>query len=366
MVLVIATTTRASQVFIPEPAGDRWMYWFGDSSGSRSSASVYGAYGSHDYPNYDFDDRHGQMFLDFDTSSVVTPAKGVGNYNIKSLVVSIIVNYGNIFPYDPSFDTLQTYQNESLDADAGRPIELFGVGYRGGFNLATFRENSAYQSVSGNKATRNAYAMGFLNGEAVDVSNNVEQGFEVSPWAVGQINGELDLDGNFRELSLPLGALVPVDAVMNFAIDIGNPAIRTYVQSGLNAGRLQFMVTSLYPAQQQVSNVPSFHTKESYYHQSVEFPDLYLAAQLSAEISIAATSHKPELKIVASSGPSYRISFSSKNGFNYRLEYKNSLSVTSWTGLGESITGNGEELFFEDTTAAGQLSRFYRVISNPN
>jgi hypothetical protein len=220
--------------------------------------------------------------------------------------------------------------------------------------------------VSGNKATRNAYAMGFLNGEAVDVSNNVEQGFEVSPWAVGQINGELDLDGNFRELSLPLGALVPVDAVMNFAIDIGNPAIRTYVQSGLNAGRLQFMVTSLYPAQQQVSNVPSFHTKESYYHQSVEFPDLYLAAQLSAEISIAATSHKPELKIVASSGPSYRISFSSKNGFNYRLEYKNSLSVTSWTGLGESITGNGGELFFEDTTAAGQLSRFYRVISNPN
>jgi hypothetical protein len=345
------------------------MYWFGDASGSRGAASVYGAYGVHDYPEYDFDDRHAQMFLDFDTRNFVEPGKGAQNYQIDSLVVTVVANYRDVFRYDPTFDSLQTYLNESLDTDLGRPIEIYGVGYRGGWSRETFRENSPYQSGGANKGTRNAFPLDFINGQPTDVSNNVEQAFEVRPWAVGQVYGALDLDGTFLPGAPQPGAMVPVDAVFSFAINLTDPLIKSYIQDGLHAGRLHFMLTSLYPALQQVSDVPSFHTKESYYHRHVDYPDLYLAAQLEAVVAVSTnsnSSHKPELAISQLTKSSFRISFPSLQGFRYQLEFKNSLGDMEWTALGGFLTGNGSVLSYDDATAAGRGSRFYRIKSTAN
>jgi len=216
------------------------MYWFGDSTGNRAAASVYGAYGTNDYADYNFDDRQAQMMLDFDTTSLAPAGQGATNYTVNLLKIRLVVNYGGVFRYDPSFDSLATYRGTQVDTDLGRPIELYGVGYRGGFSRETFRENSPYQSTSstGNRGVRNAYAMDFINGTPTDVSNNVEENFEVRPWAVGQITGQLETDGTFSSLSLPPGVTVPTDAVMVFSVDLSDPSIRSYVQEGLDAGRL--------------------------------------------------------------------------------------------------------------------------------
>jgi hypothetical protein len=129
------------------------------------------------------------------------------------------------------------------------------------------------------------------------------------------------------------------------------------------------MLTSLYPALQQVSDVPSFHTKESYYHRHVDYPDLYLAAQLEAVVAVSTnsnSSHKPELAISQLTKSSFRIFFPSLQGFRYQLEFKNSLGDMEWTALGGFLTGNGSVLSYDDATAAGRGSRFYRIKSTAN
>ncbi len=353
-----------------QPSGDRWMYWQGDFSGGRVSASVYGAYGPFDYLEfgYDFDDRHAQMLLDFDTTQIAQPGLGAENYDVSSIVVSIVVDQADAFVYDSTHDPLVTYTNEA-DQDSGRPLELFGVGYRGGFSLANFRENSAYQSLTGFKNVRNAYAMDFINGLPSDVSNNVEQNFEVSPWGVGQFTGQVELDGSFSPGSLPEGQLVPQDAVIEFAVDLSNPLIRAYVKAGLHAGRLQFMVSSLlgysYQNDEGASGgFPSFYTKESIYHVPQE--NIFLAAQLSGDVAVqAAPVHRPELSISRDSATGRkRIWFHAQEGHSYQFKFSNDLTSNNWSNLGSARTGSAGQVIEEfDSPTAGTERRFYRVVA---
>lgn len=361
----------SSSVLINQPSGDRWMYWMGDGGGDRQSASVYGAYGSFDYTSqgYDFDDRHAQMLVDFDTTAIAQPGKGAGNYTVQSLTLTIVVNVESQFVYDPSHDPLGSYRGTVADADAGRPLELFGVGYRGGWSLATFRENSPYQSfnATGYKNVRNAYAMDFVGGLARDVSNNVELNFEVSPWAVGQITGVVELDGTFTPAPLAAGQLVPQDSVVEFTVNLSNPLVRDYVHQGLHAGRLQFMVTSLlgytYTGNEGADGkFPSFYTKESIYH--VPDEGVYLAAQLEGDVSIqAAAAHVPVVSIAPAAPSGMKISFTSQVGHSYQVQFKNSLADANWTNAGGARAGTGGVLDHVDNPPAGTSSRFYRVVS---
>lgn len=355
---------------LTQPTGDRWMYWVGDTDGGRPSASVYGAYGPFDLisQGYDFDDRHAQMLLDFDTTSIAQPGLGAGNYQVGSIVLSIVVDQGDAFVYDPTHDPLHTYTGAS-DPDAGRPIELFGVGYRGGFSLTSFRENSAYQSVAGNKNVRNAYAMDFVSGLPRDVSNNVEQAFEVSPWAVGEVIGSVALNGTFEPGSLSAGQPVPWDAVIQFTVDLSDPLIRAYVQAGLNAGRLQFMVSSLlgysYQGDEGASGgFPSFYTKESIYHDPTG--NIFLAAQLSGDVSVgSAPVHRPSLSIShdAASGRN-RIWFTAQEGHTYQFQFRDELIPGQWSNLGSpKASSSGQTIEEWDTLPAGKPRRFYQVIA---
>jgi hypothetical protein len=348
------------------------MYWRGDFSGVRVSASVYGAYGPFDYLDfgYDFDDRHAQMLLDFDTTQIAQPGLGAENYNVSSIVVSIVVDQANAFVYDPTHDPLTTYTG-ATDPDLGRPLELFGVGYRDGFSLATFRENSAYQAprAVGYKGVRNAYAFDFINGLPRDVSNNVEQNFEVSPWGVGQFAGQVELDGSFLPGSLQGGQLVPQDAVMEFAVNLSNPLIRAYVQAGLHAGRLQFMVSSLlgysYQDDEGASGgFPSFYTKESIYH--VPQDDIFLAAQLSGDVAVqSAPVHRPSLSISRDSATGRkRIWFHAQEGHSYQFKFSSDLTSNEWSNLGSPRTGSAGQIIEEfDSPPAGTERRFYQVVA---
>jgi hypothetical protein len=363
----------SAPVLISQPAGDRWMYWMGDPTGSRQSASVYGAYGSFDYisQGYDFDDRHAQMLVDFDTTAIAQPGRGAGNYTVQSLVLTIVVDQDLQFVYDPTHDPLGSYRGTVADVDAGRPLELFGVGYRGGLSLATFRETSLYQSNSttGFKNVRNAYAMDFVGGLARDVSNNVELNFEVAPWAIGQITGTVELDGTFTPGSLNPGASVPQDSVVQFTVSLSNPLVRNYVQQGLHAGRLQFMVTSLlgysYKGDQGDSGgFPSFYTKENLFHEPSK--GIYLAAQLEGDVTIqSAAAHRPEVSI-ASTPTGMKISFTSQTSHTYQVQSKDNLTDSNWTPRGTPRSGTGGILEHIDFPANGTRQRFYRVLSTRN
>ena len=53
------------------------------------------------------------------------------------------------FVYDPTTDPWQCFvattdPNYIPDVDLGQPVELFGVGYRNGWSVSTFLENSPY------------------------------------------------------------------------------------------------------------------------------------------------------------------------------------------------------------------------------
>lgn len=368
----------AVPVTLFEPAGDRWMYWFGDFDGARTSASVYGAYGAFDYlaDGYDFDDRHAQMLLEFDTTSIVPPGKGAANYQVSSIEVRLLVNEGDQFRYDPSHDILATYTGAQPDSDPGRPIELFGVGYRSGFSGGTFREDSPYVSsayleqngVTVVKARRNAYAMDFVGGAARDVSNNVEDRFEVSPWAIGQIPGIADEAGELLPQPLQDGSLVPYEAVMTFTIDLTNPLVRAYVQEGLDAGRLQFMVTSLteyaYTGDQGGSGgFPSFYTKENFNHWPAG--GVNLAPRLAAEVAVeSGPVHRPLPVIARVPGSGFRISFETQTGHSYQVRHGVAPDLVEAANLGPPVTGDGSVRFIDDPAVAGPgLSRrFYHVL----
>ena len=384
IVFLIAISGHAATVTLLEPKGDRWMYWFGDFDGARSSASVYGAYGSYDYvaEGYDFDDRHAQMFLDFDTTSIAPAGQGAPNYQIASIQIRLVVNEGGQFLYDPSYDPLSTYVSAQA-SDPGRPIELFGVGYRSGFSREAFRENSPYANgdfdvqnrVTIVKSRRNAYAMDFVDGVPRDISNNVEERFEVSPWAEGQIPGIADEGGELSPQPLSPGSPVPYEAVMTFTIVLTNPLIRAYVQEGLNAGRLHFMVTSLseyvYAGDQGgAGGFPSFYTKDNFNH----WPEggINLAPRLTAQVTVGgAPVHRPIPIIDRAPVSGFQISFPTQTGHTYQVRYSSTPDMATVTNLGLPVTGDGLLRSVDDPAVASPElpKRFYHVLvmqnSNP-
>jgi hypothetical protein len=378
-ILVQGPEARAAAFEILQPAGDKYMYPFITDptfGGDRDYASTFGAYGSIDDPDFNFDDRDAQFFLDFDTRSIVAPGQGAANYQISQLVVTVVVQNHNAFFYDPTPDALSTYTGGSVDSDTGRPIELYGVGYRSGWSLDTFRENSPFQTQPSSSALspqgdwnrkRNAFAMDFnSSGLARDVSNNVEENFETNPWAVADSPGLVELDGSYTESPLQAGSLVPEGRVFRFIINVSNLSIRQYLQAGLNAGRIHLMVSSLMGTSQGSTDISRFYTKESIFHDPSA--GSFLAAQLYGEVSIIPAGIPPVPKVsVSRLNPSgFRIFFETQSGYRYVVESRDSLASGNWSAKSTTFTGTGGTQIFDDTEADLPVRRFYRVAVTAN
>ena len=234
----LAQTVTAT---LPAPTLDRWNYPFASQPGIEAAIPTFAA-----LRQTGFDDRDSQFLLGFDTGSVVPAGLGGARYVIESAALTIHVSSELRFIYDPSFDSVATSYDPTdpafvADADAGKPVELFPVGYRNGFSDATYGESSAYSPFPPfppREGVRNAFAATFdASGlPTVDIGRHVRQRFEAIPMGVGM------------NPDLTVGALVPAGSSLTFAIDLSMPGVADYLARGMNAGQVRFMVSSLHAA----------------------------------------------------------------------------------------------------------------------
>jgi hypothetical protein len=260
LLLTVAAATSANAQLIddtiPIPSLDRWMYPFNGEPGAKLEIQTFGAAGIEG-----FDDMDGQMIVGFDTTELVPAGLGADKYRIGAIILTTTNVNGDVFEYDPTYDSYKTLLDPGdpdfiPDEDPGWSINVYAVGYRGGFDLASFEEDTDFGDIPpdfNTEGVRNAYAALFDgNGDAFDVSRFVKQRFEAPPLATGIVDG------------LTPGTFVPADSLFEFDTDICTPGFRGYVKASLDLGKLNLAVTSLVPAaKQDPEGLPRWYSKEN-------------------------------------------------------------------------------------------------------
>ncbi|HMP76255.1 MAG TPA: hypothetical protein PKE12_08170 [Kiritimatiellia bacterium] len=240
------------------PSYDRWMYPFSASSplGNRPTASTFGTL------DPDFDQRDAQVYFGFALTNAIPAGLGPDSYDVVSCRLEVTMS-GGATHYDPTQDPWQSYLDPTqalhvADADLGRPMELFGAGWRNGYTPWTYGEDGPYAAGFGvYKNVRNVHALGFVDGVGVDVSNSVDpdgtatNGFDPVVFAIGTA-------------ALPPGEEIPLPTTFAFDVDAANPLIQGYLRESLNDGILGLVLATLHQtAFEGPSNFPVWDQKES-------------------------------------------------------------------------------------------------------
>jgi hypothetical protein len=254
-----ALSSDVSIVYGP-PTGDRWMYPFANGTGTELRAPAFATPGQ-----TTFDDRDSQFLTFWNTDGVGQIPSGLGEetYRIKSLRVTVVVSSDQTFNYDPTADSVRNFlptsdPNYLADTDPGKPVELFGVGFRGIYQTQEFQENSPFPFGSMVKGTRNAYPAIFDEaGIPTDVSNDILNQIDHAPFALATTD------------AVAPGQLVPSGATMTFEVGLCDTSVRNYIARSLNSGRLYFLVTTLQPGVGGPGGgtgvtYPDFVTKETF------------------------------------------------------------------------------------------------------
>ena len=240
---------------------DRWVYPFNGTPGTRFVASVFAA------PLIEgFDDRDAQFVMGWDTAATIPTGLDHRSYTVNSAVVRAWISSPNRFVYDPSADPNASSYFISdpayvPDVDPGRPIELWPVGYRDGFDLLSWEENSPFSVsppvIEPSQGNRVIFAAQVTpSGATTDVSNSLKQRFETTPAAIGSA-------------ALTPGASVPADTRFSFTLDLCQPGVRAYVQRSLAQGRLNLALAAMHPVDFDPDSgptttlFPSFYTSEN-------------------------------------------------------------------------------------------------------
>jgi hypothetical protein len=207
------------------------------------------------------DSRLGQLLVGWDTANIIPTNLPVTRYLIRSVRATVTINDGNQVIYDPTHDAVETYFATNhpawqADTDPGRPIELFGVGFRNGYGATNFLQCSPVGN--GAVEANNVYALSWTtNGLPRDVGNSVGKTnahllpFEPWPFAVAQTT------------ATPPGGTLPPGAQLTFDLNLSDPFVVGYVRRALHKGRLDLMVSSLHQVSGQFGTepFPSFATR---------------------------------------------------------------------------------------------------------
>jgi hypothetical protein len=253
----VATTAAHADSFVvtfAQPTLDRWNYPFNPTPGTRITASTFG----NEAGGTLFDNRDGQFVVGFDTAAQVPAGLGASTYTVESCVLEITYANDFVVEYDPTVDPFNAFlpttdPEYADDTDAGQPLELYGVGYRNGFSLATWTEFTPFTPGNVlNPSVRSAFALGLdAGGAPVDVSNSVRERWTPQPFAVGTI------------AKLKPGSLIPINTKLRFSVDVARPGVQEYLRTAVDAGRLRLSVTSLTKVVQQGGNFPVFYCREN-------------------------------------------------------------------------------------------------------
>lgn len=274
------------------PDIDRWVYPFNGAPGYRSVASVFGSLGQETaFPPLSFDQRDAQFLVGFDLAPELVAGRGSCRYRVLSAQIILTTSTDLSFRYDPTYDLWTSYQGGAADAD-GRPIELYGAAFRNGWSACQidpgvpalnqfpcYYEGTPTQpgppfgpGTFPTAGSRHCFATDFANRVERDVSNNVRDGFDPAPFAVGQIAG------------LGVGAFVPVDRDVVFTLDVAQPDVQAYLRRACDTGLLRLVVTSL----QQASSAPGGGIGDgqfaSFYCKEIEVEGL--AARLTMDVRL--------------------------------------------------------------------------------
>jgi hypothetical protein len=247
-------SAQSFNLTLNSPEVDRWMYANNASPANNPKSSEFANFSE------DTDTRWAQYLLGYDTFSKIPTNLGAVNYLIRRVRLTLTIRLDQAFVYDPTYDSYTTYLPTNdiryqADSDPGRPIELYGAGFRNGFTTETFVQDTAYGSDA--PGQRNAFATGYsTNGLLVDVGNNVGKtnaafpAVEAYPFAIAQTT------------NVAPGQLVPINSKFTFDLNLDDPLVRQYVQEALNQGRLRLMVSGLHGSggQQSTIGFPGFFT----------------------------------------------------------------------------------------------------------
>ena len=225
------------------------------------------------------DSRLGQFMVGWDTTEVVPTIRPATHYLIRHCRVTITLNNGNQVIHDPTHDDYQTYfatNNPAWlpDADAGRPVELFGVGFRNSDSATNFAQCSTVGN--GAPGSNNVFAVSWsTNGLPEDIGNSVGKTneaslpFEAWPFSVAQTTDAAP------------GDAMPAGAQLAFDLNLDDTFLVGYVQRALQQGRLDFMVSSLHEVSGQFGSepYPAFTTR---FNQAVLDPPTTLDLEVTA------------------------------------------------------------------------------------
>lgn len=332
------------------------MYSWNGTPGTRPTGSTFTSLPADPTQG---DDRLAQVILKFDTAALGIPTGlGAANYHPQRLVLTAMIESAGV-PYDPTEDARNTYNPGATvaDSDAGRPFELHGTGFRGGFTAATFQENSAFGLVT--PGGRNAYALGFTpQGVARDVSRNVTQNFDSAPWAVGKVFQRQTLGGPWIELQP--GATIngyeeTVDdfPMARFEVNLDLPGVRDYVCESLNRGFIWLTLSSLHASTQQAAEgYPNFILRDH-----PEAPLFEVEPTLDVTYSLPL-----RISSFTRTDGSSQIQWNASPGYSYVVETSADLKQGSWQKLTTTplTTATPGTLSYSAPGTAGRA--FFRIV----
>lgn len=262
--MVDAASSMAVTAAWSAPDLDVWSYTNTLNPNATSASTFAGGFAvdpeTQDFePTGSFDPaRLGSTVFAFNTSSQVPTGLAASQYQIQSVKMTLTSRkLGSDLPftYGNQHITRAQYLSDFIagQISTSQPVELFGVGFRGGYegfgfgasSPTTFTESThPYPSGAGGYVVY-PIAGGANPGEYHDVSNNLTGGFsataagettapfEAVPWAIGTTN-------------LTPGAAVPTRTTYTFDVNLSAPGVENYIKSSLAEGALGFSISSLH------------------------------------------------------------------------------------------------------------------------
>jgi len=283
----VLPTAHAETVSWEAPQLDTWVYANAFGGGSRAFAPTFTGGFEFDPQTQDFvpqtaqgPARVGMALAAFDTSSLIASGLTPSRYQINSVTVTLTMESGSggalLYDDTPDLRTEILADVISGDYDAERPVELYGVGFRLGFDgfaLGGATGPTKFAESTFPYASGSGYRVYPVVGDAAepgqfhDVSNSVTGGFSATapgnntapfdamPWSVGTIDG------------LVGGDPIPDGATFTFNLNLAEPGARPYVQQSLAGGALGFFFSTLHAATQPGGGsslgYPQWYMKES-------------------------------------------------------------------------------------------------------